>query len=133
MSLSLLACGSNSAADGDDDNITGADWRTWGIINEYGVIKRQDEEIRVCVCINNSEANIYYDDAEQVIFASVEYPETIEDEESYYSFVGFEDIDGDGCGDIEIDFSLKDGSKINMVWLWNEENGGFDFSQELSK
>ena len=73
--LLALACGllagcapaAEPDAEPDGSDIAGADWRTWGIINDMGTLVRDAERIDVCVCVHTEDAAIYYDTAEQVL------------------------------------------------------------------
>ena len=65
--LLALACGllagcapaAEPDAEPDGSDIAGADWRTWGIINDMGTLVRDAERIDVCVCVHTEDAAIY--------------------------------------------------------------------------
>ncbi len=129
--LLALACGllagcapaAEPDAEPDGSDIAGADWRTWGIINDMGTLVRDAERIDVCVCVHTEDAAIYYDTAEQVLLDEAVYPETIPDAQSAYSGISFDDLNADAQGDIRMTFLHEDGTQTVLVWYWDAEDG----------
>lgn len=137
--LLALACGllagcapaAEPDAEPDGSDIAGADWRTWGIINDMGTLVRDAEHIGVCVCVHTEDAAIYYDTAEQVLLDEVIYPETIPDAQSAYSGISFDDLNADAQGDIRMTFLHEDGTQTVLVWYWDAE-GGYVYQPDCS-
>lgn len=125
--LTLAAC---TVRDDPDDIEVGGDWRTWGVINDYGTIVRDGAETTVCVCICDSTADFYLDREEQTVYASVQYPSKIDSASAYYQSVSFADLNKDGNSDVQITFSFGDGGETKLTWLW--ENSEFVYHAELS-
>lgn len=123
----LTACGGPA----DEDEPVGQDWRVQGIVDDYGTIVRNDEEIPVCICIHDEDAAFYYDQPEQVYYDGVTFPMAFPDAADYVTGVMFDDRNGDGQSDVTITLELADGSAVGMVWYWDEENG-FLFAPEDS-
>ena len=125
--LNLAACTRN---DDSDEIEVGGDWRTWGIINDYGTIVRDGAETTVCVCICDLTADFYLDREAQTVYASVAYPSRIDNASAYYQSISFDDLNKDGNSDIRITFSFADGEETTLAWLW--ENTEFVYHAELS-
>lgn len=122
LCLSLTACG-----DKNDDSVAGADWRTWGIVRDSGIITRNGENTDVLVCLSTEDADFYYDTEEQVLFDSVHYPLTLEgDPWEMFKSIDFADLNGDGNSDVTMKF-VDGESELKMVWLWDTENQQFMF------
>ena len=89
----LSGCGTNSDAvksnanekdpvfsnNNSEDDITGADWRTTGIIIDYGTITRGGENTEVAITMNRGKSSFYYDSPNQQLFESVLFPKEVED------------------------------------------------------
>ena len=67
---------SNNNSEGD---IVGADWRTTGIIIDYGTITRGGENTEVAITMNRGKSSFYYDSPNQQLFESVLFPKEVED------------------------------------------------------
>ena len=52
-----------------DDDIVGADWRTWGTIDAYGKINPDGDEIDLCVCLFADRAELYYNEESQSLYS----------------------------------------------------------------
>ena len=56
-------------------DVAGADWRTWGWIDDTGVLIAPDgEEISLLLCVFTENAVLFYDDDTQTAFADLRYP-----------------------------------------------------------
>ena len=69
LCLSLAACGSG--------DVTGADWRTTGVVVGSGIITHDGESGDVLVTVSESSAAFYRDMPEQVLFDSVTSTSTL--------------------------------------------------------
>lgn len=132
--FSFAACSNNSDDEdyGDDGDIAGADWRTWGIIDSYETMFMGSNEVNLCVCVNDDGADFYYDDDSQTLFASVAFPVTIENARERIDGMSFGDIDQDEIGDFVIYFTNEDTEDYTFIWYWDDSIEQFVFSEEDS-
>ena len=131
--FSFAACSNNNDEDyGDDGDIAGADWRTWGIIDSYETMFMGSNEVNLCVCVNDDGAAFYYDDDSQTLFASVAFPMTIENARERIDGMSFGDIDQDEIGDFVIYFTNEDTEDYTLIWYWDDSIEQFVFSEEDS-
>lgn len=134
MCLCLSACGDKDMD--DDDQITGDDWRTTGVVRANGVITRSGEDTDVLVCVDRDNATFYYDDIEQTLFDYVTYPMQIvsDDDDPWEAFqsIDFADRDGDGNSDVAMIFTV-DGDTALLVWFWDADRELFVFQSEESE
>lgn len=123
LCLVLAACA--------DNHIDGADWRTWGIVRDYGVITRDNTDTDVLVCLNKQQSTFYYDTDGQVPFSYVEYPPVLTamikragDVWSIFLDADFADLNGDGNSDVTMRFAYAD-EELVVVWLWEPASGQY--------
>ena len=125
LCLSLAACGNS-------DDVAGEDWRTTGIVRAEGTVTRGGEDRDVLVCVHAEDAALYYDAAEQVLYAAVDYPAAIQgDAWAAFQSIDFADRNGDGSSDIAMLFQEGDGMTL-LVWFWDETAKRFVFRPEES-
>lgn len=122
--LCLTACGGSSDTAGDD-------WRTSGIVVADGTITHDGESVDVLVTISDTSAAFYRDTAEQVLFDSVLFPESIPDAKQAFESISFDDINGDGESDVVVRFKFNDGGGEELVWIWDPAER-YIFNGELS-
>ena len=122
--LCLTACGGSSDTAGDD-------WRTSGIVVADGTITHDGESVDVLVTISDTSAAFYRDTAEQVLFDSVLFPESIPDAKQAFESISFDDINGDGESDVVARFKFNDGGGEELVWIWDPAER-YIFNGELS-
>lgn len=113
LCLSLAACGSG--------DVTGADWRTTGVVVGSGTITHDGESVDVLVTADPNSAAFYRDQEEQVLFDSVAFPETIEDINSSAFQISFDDQNGDEESDVLVEIGHEDMSNTTMLWLWDPQ------------
>lgn len=132
--FSFAACSNNRDDEdyGDDGDVAGADWRTWGIIDSYETMFMGSNEVNLCVCVNDDGADFYYDDDSQTLFASVAFPMTIENARERIDGMSFGDIDQDEIGDFVIYFTNEDTEDYTFIWYWDDSIKQFVFSEEDS-
>lgn len=143
--LSLTACGSKAPASGQSNQssqtttadtsepITGADWTTWGIINDQKSLSRMGEqkEVYVCVYDDRVDLNETTGGTSPTLYAQLTYPETVSAAAKQYGSISFVDRNGDNQSDATL--TLKQGDKtITWVWYW-EEKTGFVYQSEPNK
>ncbi len=131
ITIFFAACGDGSGGEDGDDDIAGADWRTWGVIDAYGEISRDGTKTDICVCVDDESAAFYYDSAEQVYYDGVEFPMHVDNAGQLLRSIEFDDLDFDGCSDVTICFDQDDGGELVMIWLWSAD-AGYVFDDELS-
>ena len=67
----LAACGKEEAT--PDDAVAGDDWRTTGIVDDYGTITRDGTDTDVCIVVREDDTTFYYDEHVPVRVLPVEY------------------------------------------------------------
>ena len=128
LCLALAALSGCGAPAQNDDEITGDDWRTTGVVDGYGTIVRGDATIDVCICVDNTQAVFYYDQAERKELDRVVYPVRIDGSETSFDAISFDDLDMDGNGDVQMFFSTGDVQSI-LTWLWTDAGYVLDESR----
>ncbi len=122
LSLSLAACGTAQR------DVAGADWRTTGVIIDYGTITHNGESVAVAVTADENSAAFYWNMPEQILYDSVLFPNegddpraglTQEDLRDAGVSVSFDDLDGDGESDVTVHINHADMSETEMVWIWD--------------
>lgn len=107
-----------------EENIAGTDWRTWGIIDDYGTLVRDGETIAFCACVHTGDTTLYYDTESQVLLAELVYPAPVENAEQRYLGMDTADRNGDGSSDVLLRFSQKEGT-LELLFCWDPETGTF--------
>ena len=93
------------------------------------VLKTREQQV---VCVHAEDAALYYDAAEQVLYAAVDYPAAIQgDAWAAFQSIDFADRNGDGSSDIAMLFQEGDGMTL-LVWFWDETAKRFVFRPEES-
>ena len=111
-----------SQDDDTDGGIDGADWRTWGIIDDYGTINTGSEEIDVCVCLFADRAELYYDEGSQSLYKTIEYPRRLTTKQYENSGISFEDLNDDGITDIRVTVEDSEGVELWMTWVYDTDD-----------
>ena len=121
----LLLAGCQSAAEPEevDNDVAGADWRTWGWVQDAGTVVHGGEETDVLVCVNTNSIDLYYDDDTQTLYDYAQYPISLEDAQSAYQGTSFDDQNGDGNSDLTATFVHDDGTETVFVWFWDADAG----------
>ena len=123
LCLSLAACGSG--------DVTGADWRTTGVVVGSGTITHVGESVDVLVTVSESSAAFYRDLPEQILFDSVSFPMSIPDAEQAFNAISFEDMDDDGESDVLVSFIHENGDATELIWIWDPVER-YVFREDLS-
>ena len=123
LCLSLAACGSG--------DVTGADWRTTGVVVGSGTITHDGESVDVLVTVSESSAAFYRDLPEQSLFDSVSFPMSIPDAEQAFNAISFEDMDDDGESDVLVSFIHENGDATELIWIWDPVER-YVFREDLS-
>lgn len=126
----LAACGKEEAT--PDDAVAGDDWRTTGIVDDYGTITRDGTDTDVCIVVREDDTTFYYDEEEQIYYGSVEYPMNVPDAAVAYSNISFADRNDDGDSDVALEFDHDDGTQTLFVWYWDQEDNSYVFIPEES-
>ena len=127
LMLVLTGCAANAAEEEEEPSgdTAGADWRTWGWVNDAGTLTRDGEEIDVLVCVFTDSIMLYLDDETQTVVGVAEYPETMDDAREAYVSVSLDDQNGDGYSDLRAVFASPSGEETVLNWLWDAESGAF--------
>lgn len=123
LCLSLAACGSG--------DVTGADWRTTGVVVGSGTITHDGESVDVLVTVSESSAAFYRDLPEQILFDSVSFPMSIPDAEQAFNAISFEDMDDDGESDVLVSFIHENGDATELIWILDPVER-YVFQEDLS-
>lgn len=107
-----------------EEDIAGSDWRTWGIIDDYGTLLQGGETIAFCACVHTEDTTLYYDTESQVLLAELDYPAPVENAEQRYLGMETADRNGDGSSDVLLRFSQEDGT-LELLFCWDPETGAF--------
>lgn len=107
-------------------DVAGADWRTWGTVSDSGTLTVDGEQVKVLLCVFAESAALYYDRAEQELFAELTYPYALEDAQTAYASCELTDQNGDGQGDIRLTFLHEGGKQTDFVWCRDGETFVFD-------
>ena len=121
--LLLAGCQSAAEPEAPDENVAGADWRTWGWVQDAGTLVHGGEQTDVLVCVNNDSLDFYYDDDTQTLYDYASYPIELDDAQSAYQGTSFEDQNGDGSSDAKATFVHDDGTETVFVWFWDADAG----------
>ena len=124
--LSLTACGGKapeasksdqSSAPDTSEPVAGADWTTWGIINDQKALVQMGADL------NETSSG-----ASPTLYTQLTYPEKVDSAAKAYESISFVDRNGDGQSDATL--TLKQGEKtITWVWYW-EDKEGFVYQSE---
>lgn len=107
-----------------EEDIAGSDWRTWGIIDDYGTLLQGGETIAFCACVHTEDTTLYYDTESQVLLAELVYPAPVENAEQRYLGMETADRTGDGNGDVLLRFSQKE-ETLELLFCWDPDTRTF--------
>ncbi len=118
LSFSLLAgCGSSVRK-----------WRDTDVIDDYGTITRDGEQIDVCITHDRNAIYLYYNDETHELFDTALLPtDEIYDTDWELSVVSLY-----SNGDLQVYLSHSDMSESNIVWEW-EEGTGYVYQPDYSR
>lgn len=114
------------SAEEQTGDVAGADWRTWGTVSDSGALTVDGEQVNVLLCVFRENAMLYYDRAEQEIFAELTYPYALEDAQTAYASCELTDQNGDGQDDVRLTFLHEGGKQTDFVWCRDGETFVFD-------
>lgn len=121
--LALCLCLSLTACGGPDGDIAGGDWRTTGVVDAYGTVARDGEEIGVCACLGPKAVYLYYDNEKHELFDTAVLPtDELGDEDWQFGEMSLSDFSGDYNSDLRLTLFHEDMSESYIVWEW--EKGG---------
>ena len=124
LGWAILLAPAREQGDPPEENIAGTDWRTWGIIDDYGTLVQGGETIAFCACVHTQDTTLYYDTEDQVLLAELVYPAPVENAEQRYLGMDTADRNGDGSSDVLLRFSQKEGT-LELLFCWDPETGTF--------
>ena len=118
LCLSLTACGS------PDGDIAGGDWRTTGVVDAYGTVARDGEEIDVCACLGPKALYFYYNNEKHELFDTAVLPtDELGDEDWQFGEMSLSDFSGDYNSDLRLTLFHEDMSESYIVWEWEKGAG----------
>ena len=135
--LSICGCGGSADANqtnggnggsSNDQQLEGADWRTWGTIDEYGKLSLDGTETDVCVCLFADRAELYYDQENQELFKTIDFPEKLSDEE--YEKLSIEFIDNTGDDNTDIVFVVGTENTVDRRFSYIYDSDVKDFAYD---
>lgn len=119
--LLLAACGSSAP---EDEEITGADWRTW---RGYAYITLEHDGTQEILAAADSESIVLYPDQEDMVeYAVLQLPFTNIAPDDTLGTLRAEDLSGDGYSDLSAEIFTEGDGATTLVWLWLPEQGCFD-------
>lgn len=121
--LLLAGCRSATEAPGQSGEAAGADWRTWGWVQDAGTVIHDGEQTDVLVCVNTDCIDLYYDDDTQTLYARLRCPAPLDNAQSAYQSISFADQNGDGASDAQVSFVQGDGTETVFLWYWDADAG----------
>lgn len=139
LCLSLAACGEKaptasksapSSAPDTSEPVAGADWTTWGIINDQKTLIQMgaEKEVYVCTYDDRVDLNETVGGSAPTLYTQLTYPKKVESAAKAYEGISFVDRNGDGQSDATL--TLKQGEKTTTwVWYW-EDKEGFVYQSE---
>ena len=107
-----------------EEDMARSDWRTWGIIDDYGTLLQGGETIAFCACVHTEDTTLYYDTESQVLLAELVYPAPVENAEQRYLGMETADRTGDGSSDVLLRFSQKE-KTLELLFCWDPDTGTF--------
>lgn len=124
VGMTIFSCGNEP-----EDDISGGDWRTTGVVTDSGSVTHGGENVDLLVCVHENDATLYLDSADQQVYAFLDYPFAISDDPTgRYLGIDFSDRDGDGNGDAAISFT----NDVLFVWYWDEDSQSFIYQDDES-
>lgn len=124
---------SESSLESNSDNNSDRKWSDTDVIDAYGTVDRNGEQINVCVCHDQKAVYLYYDNDEHELFAAAKLPmDEIYDDDWLLGNVSFYNSDFDGSSCLEVYLHHSDMSESNIVWSW-EEGKGFVYQPGYSR
>ena len=126
--FAVCGCGNGAIGGGNapDDEIVGADWRTWGIIDDYGTLTLDGADTDVCVCLYADRAELYYDEENQNLFKTIEFPEKLSTEEYEKLSIEFGDYNGDDNTDVAFIVGTENTVDRRFSYLYDQGEFVYD-------
>ena len=123
LALALVLCLSLAAC-GNSDDVAGEDWRTTGVVDAYGTVARDGEEIGVCACLGPKAVYLYYDNEKHELFDTAVLPtDELGDEDWQFGEMSLSDFSGDYNSDLRLTLFHEDMSESYIVWEWEKGAG----------
>ena len=130
--LALCLCLSLAACDSPDGDIAGGDWRTTGVVDAYGTIARDGEEMDVCARLGPKALYFYYNKEKHELFATAVVPtDEHRDQDWQFCEMSLSDFSGDYNSDLRLTLFHEDMSESYIVWEW-EKGAGYLYRTSAS-
>ena len=125
--LTACAAGQTAPDHSPEEAIAGADWRTYGWVNDMGTLTLDGTTTEVLACVFDDSVMFYLDDDTQTVAAAAEYPQKIEGARDRFEGLYLDDQDGDGNSDVRLVLTSADGARQELVWLWDTQSASFSY------
>lgn len=119
----LLFAGCSGAS--REQEVAGADWRTYGQVSEAGTITRAGVQTSVLACVFDSGVVFYLDDASQTVFAEAAFPEKIEGAHELFEALSLDDLNGDGSSDVQLVLTGQ-----TLIWYYDAASEGYVYQPQ---
>lgn len=133
--LALCLCGckkKQTDISGLEETPEGVDWRVWDTYVS-GTLTMGGESFEVLMGLDAIHLVIYYDQEEQKEMAKLTILEPLSDLEYSRNHLQIGDQNQDGYDDICIPDMLPSGDRVMNWWLWDAQEGRYDYSEEESE
>lgn len=118
LCLGMAACGSRTET---SRAATGA---PPGVVDAYGTIARDGEEIDVCACLGPKALYFYYNNEKHELFDTAVLPtDELGDEDWQFGEMSLSDFSGDYNSDLRLTLFHEDMSESYIVWEWEKGAG----------
>ena len=111
-----------------DDSEDGKNAQSGDAAEDTVVIDGENREVSLSVGDDSAEIRVEGEDTP----AEVKYPEPVSDAEKKFVKASFDDLNGDGVGDLVIMYK-EDDQMHAMAYLRNAESGEYEYFPELSQ
>lgn len=128
--LTACAAGQDAQEDSVGEAVTGADWRTYGWVNDTGTLTLDGVSTEVLACVFDDSVMFYLDDDTQTVAAVAEYPQKMDGAHDRFESLRFDDLDGDGNSDVLLVLSSPDGAQQELVWTWDTQSASFSYRSD---
>lgn len=118
----LAGCGSS-----------GRKWRDTDVIDAYGTVERDGEQIDVGVCHDRKAVYLYFNNEEHELFDTAMLPtDEIYDTDWLLGNIILDDFTGDNNSDLQVYLEHADMSESYIVWTW-EKGEGYVYQTDYSR
>ena len=126
LALVMLLCTACAAQEQEpEQEIAGADWRTYGQVSDAGTITRAGVQTSVLACVFDSGVSFYLDEQTQTLFAEAVFPEKIEGAHDLFEALSLDDLNGDGNSDVQIMLTGQ-----TLIWYYDAASESYVYQMQ---